>query len=131
MHDPAVIAAKLLEDDFDPKEYAMSLPAPQQKISATVINDRTGAMLDFNGIDWFISATEAQLIALAKEDFEMCDLADDVVWTAALKNRELSRFLKNCKEGYEVYINREDVLKYLKRYRFTAYQAVSDVRHTR
>jgi hypothetical protein len=126
MSNASKIAGRLLEDeDFDPKEYAMSLPTPRQKITAVAINDHTGDELKFNGIDWFISATQAQLIALAKEDFEMCELADDVAWTAALKNLELSRFLKDCEEGYEVYVNREDVLKYLKRCRFTAYQAVS------
>jgi ribosomal protein S18 acetylase RimI-like enzyme len=96
-------------DEGDPERYIKSLPIP---IRATCIGDgMEGAErleAAFDAADWFEQATLEQLLVLAKQEFQSSYEADAV--GEYFFDTQLKDWYENYQgEGFEVYINEQDV----------------------
>lgn len=88
---------------------------PDIRVSAEISTDDLKRRAKFNCVEWFTSATDKQITALAKCGWGGDYDADDVAWASTTKR--VAKILAYCERtgmGFECHVDPEEALTYLK-----------------
>lgn len=114
------LATKVVEslvEDETPEDFTDRHANKMLRVRANVISDDGNERVAFDATPFFEAAHAEELAALVRSEFQASEAADNVARHMEERDEDLGAFFYYVRQhdvGYEVYVNKEEALAYLR-----------------